>query len=238
MKPNLVFLFQLIRTFATIVVATLILAGVAVPCRAQSGLDSFDRENAKAMLSAAKDDLKKNYYDPGLRGIDIDTHFKAAEDKISKATTRDQLILIVAQTVLVLDDSHTFFLPPPRAAQVRYGWEMKMIGDRPFIHSVKPKSDAEAMGLKVGDEILGVDGFRPTRDNIWKMYYRYYALSPARSIRLAVQSPGETKSREKSTCNICAKEEMSPRTDMWSLAKNFLPGRCQPFQPQKPISKR
>ena len=40
---------------------------------------------------------------------------------------------------------------------------------------MKPKSDAEAKGLKAGDEILAVDGLRPTRDNIWKMYYRYYA---------------------------------------------------------------
>jgi carboxyl-terminal processing protease len=148
------------------------------------------------MLTAAKEDIKKNYYDPTLRGLDIEAHFKEAETKLNSATTRDQLVLIVAQAVLVLNDSHTFFVPPARAAEVKYGWEMKMVGDRAFIHAVKPKSDAETTGLKIGDEILAVDGFRPTRDNIWKMYYRYYALTPARSIRLAVQSPGETQPKE------------------------------------------
>src|SRR5687767_11844563 len=126
------------------------LVGSFHPVVAQAGLGGQDRENAKAMLSAAKDDIKKNYYDPALRGIDIESHFKAAEDKINKATTRDQLVLIVAQAVLEFNDSHTFFAPPPRAARVQYGWEMKMIGDRTFIEAVKPRSDAESVGLKIG----------------------------------------------------------------------------------------
>ncbi len=188
-------LFRRALLMGALALISLVLAGSFRPVRAQA-LDAFDRDNARAMLSAAKDDLKKNYYDPSLRGMDVETRFKEAEAKIKLATTRDQLVVIVAQTLLDLNDSHTFFLPPSRAGQVQYGWEMKMIGDRPFIHAVKPKSDAEATGLKVGDEILAVDGYRPTRDNIWKMYYRYYALMPSRSIRLVVQSPGDTKPRE------------------------------------------
>ncbi|HWN09137.1 MAG TPA: S41 family peptidase [Pyrinomonadaceae bacterium] len=212
MKTKFVFLMQLIRTFPTVILTTLMLAGAAVPSQAQSGLDSFDRENAKAMLSAVKDDLKKNYYDPGLRGLDIETHFKQAEDKLSKATTRDQLIIIVAQTLLELDDSHTFFMPPPRAARVQYGWEMKLIGDRVFVSEIKPQSDAEAAGLKAGDEILAVDGVRPTRGNIWKMYYRYYALMPSRSIRLQIKSPGGTEAKE---LNVPAKVIRTANVTDW-----------------------
>ncbi len=196
MKKKFFVLFPSAPIFRAFTLTGLLLVCLLVAATAQSGLDSFDRENAKAMLSAAKEDLKKNYYDPALRGIDIDAHFKAAEDKLKAATTRDQLILIVAQSVLSLDDSHTFFIPPSRAALVKYGWEMKIVGDRAFISAVKPGSDAETTGLKVGDEILAVDGFRPSRDNIWKMGYRYYALTPARSIRLMVQSPGQQQSRE------------------------------------------
>jgi len=195
MKKTLITFFRPALLRGAVALAGLALAGCFLSISAQ-GLSAFDRDNARAMLSAAKEDLKKNYYDPELRGLDIETHFKDAEAKLKQATTRDQLILIVAQAVLVLNDSHTFFVPPSRAAQVKYGWEMKMIGDRAFVHAVKPQSEAETIGLKIGDEILAVDGFRPTRDNIWKMYYRYYALTPARSIRLVVQSPGETQPRE------------------------------------------
>lgn len=182
------------------------------PLHAQN-LESFDRENAKAMLSAAKDDLMKNYYDPAMRGMDIEDRFKKAEASIKQATTRDQLVTIVAQTLLELDDSHTFFLPPARAAQVQYGWEMLMVGQHAYIKAVKPKSDAEATGLKVGDEILAVDGYRPARENVWKMYYRYYALAPARSIRLVVQSPGDTQTRE---LNVPAKIVRTANVTDWS----------------------
>jgi carboxyl-terminal processing protease len=184
------------------------------------GLDKFDRDNASAMLDAVKEDLKKNYYDPELRGMDLETRFKDAEERIKQATTRDQLMVIVAQTLLDLNDSHTFFLPPSRAAKVQYGWEMQMIGDAAYVTQVQPKSDAEAKGLKPGDTILSVDGYAPSRENMWKMNYRYYALMPSRSIRLVVQSPGQTESRE---LDIAAKVERTANVTDWEkLFVRFL----------------
>ena len=159
-------------------------------------LGPFDRESARTMLQTVKEDLKKNYYDPSLRGFNLDERFKEVEERIKKAQTRDQLIIPIAQAMLDLNDSHTFFLPPFRAARVRYGWTMHMIGDACFVAEVNPKSDAAAKGLKMGDRVLAVDGHQPTRDNLWKMNYRYYALAPTRSIRLSVISAGETQPRE------------------------------------------
>lgn len=174
-----------------------IILGGAYPCaQAQSQLGPNDRSSAEAMLDIIKDDIRKNYYDPQLRGIDLDARAKEAQEKIKQAKTRDQLIVTVAQFMLNFDDSHTFFVPPSRAARVGYGWQMRMVGDQCFVTAVKPKTDAEAKGLKAGDTILAVDGFKPARENLWKMYYRYYALMPARSIRLIVQSPGEAQPRE------------------------------------------
>src|SRR5205085_704254 len=46
---------------------------------------SFDRERGRAMLSAVKDDIKKNYYDPEFHGMDLETRFKAADEKIKQA---------------------------------------------------------------------------------------------------------------------------------------------------------
>lgn len=181
---------------AALIVFALQFSSSSRPPVLAQGLGPFDRANAQAMLSAAKEDLKKNYYDPQLHGLDLDSHFKAAEVRLKQATTRDQLLVAVAQTMLDLDDSHTFLLPPPRAASIEYGWQMMTIGETAFVTAVKPRSDAEAKGLKAGDAILSIDGYRPTRGNMWKMYYRYYALMPARSIRLVVTSPTETKPRE------------------------------------------
>lgn len=167
----------------------------ANPAFAQ-GLAPFDRDNAEAMLSAVKNDLKANYYDPSFRGMNLDERFKQAAAKIKAATTRDQLVIIIAQTLLELDDSHTFFVPPSRSVRVQYGWRMQVIGDDCFISAVKPKSDAESKGLKTGDRVLSVDGAKPSRAIFWKMRYRYYALMPSRVVRLTVQSPDASQPRE------------------------------------------
>lgn len=147
-----------------------------------------------------------------MRGLDIDARFKAAEQRLKEATTRDQLIITVAQTMLELNDSHTFFLPPSRAARFEYGWEMHMVSDKAFVTAVKPKSDAESKGLKPGDLIVSVDDYAPSRDNIWKMYYRYYALMPSRGMRLAVQSPGESQPRE---MEVLAKIDRGANVVQW-----------------------
>ena len=62
-------------------------------------------------------------------------------------------------------------VPPRKASRTEYGWRMQMIGDKCFITAVQPGSDAEAKGLKPGDEIYSWDGYEPTRDNLWKMQY-------------------------------------------------------------------
>jgi len=47
-----------------------------------------DRDRGKEMLSKIKDDLKRYYYDPKLRGIDVDARFKEAAAKIDEALAR------------------------------------------------------------------------------------------------------------------------------------------------------
>src|SRR5260370_38696529 len=58
--------------------------GLYNPLIAQS-LRGDDRDNGQLMLRAIKDDLKKHYFDVNIRGIDIDSRFKQAEDRIKKA---------------------------------------------------------------------------------------------------------------------------------------------------------
>lgn len=175
-------------------------------------LGPYDRGNAQAMLGMIKDDLKNNYYDQSFHGLNIDERFKEAEGKIKLATSRDQLMAIVAQSLLDLNDSHTFLVPPPRAARIEYGWQMQMVGDDCFVSAVKSKSDPEAKGLKPGDRVLSVDGLKPTRGSFWKMLYRYYALMPSRTVRMEVQSPGESEARQ---LEIAAKVQEGASVTNW-----------------------
>jgi C-terminal processing protease CtpA/Prc len=171
------------------------------------GFSRFERERAKMMLRIVHDDVDKFYYDPGYHGVDLKTSFSAAEEKIDNAASISQSFAMIARPLLELRDSHTFFLPPARSAHLEFGWVMQMIGDRCYVVAVEQGSDAEAKGLKRGDEVLGEDGHLPTRDNLWGLIYVYRMLAPRATVRLQVQSPGQ-KARE---IEVAAKVEEKKR---------------------------
>ena len=200
MQKELFWLFRLAVMF--------VLTLFAVNISHSQTFDRIDRGRAKDMLNAVKGELKDKYYDPTFRGIDLDARFKIAGEKLEKATSQGQAFGIIAQAVIELNDSHTVFYPPSRAAKVEYGWRMQMVGNKCFVTAVKPKSDAEKQGLKIGDEILTIEGFRPNRKEMWKINYYYNALSPRTGLKLSVQSPD---AKEPSELNITTKVTTTKR---------------------------
>jgi C-terminal processing protease CtpA/Prc len=157
---------------------------------AQAQTARLERERGRVMLNSIRAEIKSKYYDPTFHGIDLDARFKEADEKIKEATSVSQIFGIIGQAVVDLNDSHTIFLPPARASRTEYGWQVQMIGAKCYIISVQPGSDAEAKGLKAGDQVLSLNGYEPTRDDLWKMQYTYYALRPQQSIQFVLQSPG------------------------------------------------
>ncbi len=153
-------------------------------------LDLTERARAKVMLAEIKSATKDKYYDPAFHGLDINAHFKAAETKLDTATSLGHAYAIIAQALIDFGDSHTFFIPPQRAATYEYGWDMQMVGDECLIVAVKPGADADVKGLKPGDRVLRFEAFTPSRTDLWKARYLYQLLSPRSAITLVVQSPG------------------------------------------------
>src|SRR5262245_10689665 len=149
---------------------------------------NFERDKARTMLRTIKKELEKNYYDPEFRGMDVEARFNAAEAKIKEAQSVGQLFGIIAQALMDLNDSHTFFLPPGRASRTEYGLQMQAFGDKVFVSAVKPGSDAEMKGVKSGDQVLSINGFKPSRELLWKMIYTFYTLRPQPGLSLVLQS--------------------------------------------------
>ena len=148
-----------------------------------------DRNRGVVMLSLVKDYLKEYYYDPAYHGMDLEARFKVADSRIREAGSLSQVLGIIAQVLVELNDSHTFFIPPPRPVDVDYGWKMQMFGNACFVTVVDEGSDAAVQGLKPGDEVLTLDGFKPTRETIWKMEYNYNLLRPQPGKRVVVRTP-------------------------------------------------
>jgi len=176
------------QSFALLVLV--ILFGCTHQVLSQS-VSSQDRDRGVIMLKAVRDDIRKYYYDPAFRGIDLDARTKAAEERIKQAKSNGEIFGAIAQLLLDFNDSHTIFLPPQRSARIEYGWQMQSFGDDCYVIAVKPKSDAEAKGLKPGDKVLKVDGVAPNRANLWIYQYLYTALAPRPVVTMEVQTAGE-----------------------------------------------
>ena len=146
-----------------------------------------NRDMGLRMLADMKDALKEHYYDPKYRGIDIDARFKAAEARIKTLTYNWEVYRVVAQVLLDFGDSHTRFLVPPRTDNFEYGFSFQMIGNDCFVTRIKEKSDAEVKGLKVGDQILAIGKYAPTRRHLWKIIYVLYQLDPIDFVELKIR---------------------------------------------------
>jgi C-terminal processing protease CtpA/Prc len=153
------------------------------------GLSKLDRDRAQDMLQVVAADVSKHYYDPKFHGVDWDAKVREARQKIDRESSLGMAFSHIAAAVGNLNDSHTFFVPPQRPYRYDYGWQFEMIRDRCFVTQVRPGSDAETKGLKPGDEVLEINGYTPTRENLWKMEYVYRILRPQTELTLALRDP-------------------------------------------------
>jgi len=70
---------------------------------AQQQMSNFDRERAQSMLQVVANDVRKNYYDPKLHGVDWDAKVRDAKEKIAKDTSFNMsmsplLLFLIAST--------------------------------------------------------------------------------------------------------------------------------------------
>lgn len=156
---------------------------------AQKPMSSLERERNRQMLKDIKNELVKNYFDPKFRGVNIEEVYKKADELLKQVPSNSESFYIIANFLWTLNDSHTNFAPPSRISQLERGWNMQIVGDKCYVSAVKPGSDAEAKGLKEGDEILGIEGFKTSRDSMWKMKYLFYVLNPIWEYHLVVKPP-------------------------------------------------
>jgi len=169
-----------------------LLGSKAVPADKKSAdvMTPLQRDEALRMLKDVNEKVSKEYYDATYHGLNLDARYKEAEQKIGKAESLSDAFGIIAWYLDALNDSHTFFVPPRRPFLVEDGWEASFIGDTCMITAVKEGSDAASKGLKPGDQLIAIEGFRPSRANWWKLNYAFHGLAPRSGMKLALASPG------------------------------------------------
>jgi len=190
----------------------------------QQKISKEDRERARAMFGNIADDVRKHYYDPKFHGLDWSATVQTTQQAIDNATTLNRALSEIAAGLDKLNDSHVFFLPPQRPYTHEFGWQLEMVGDHCFVTQVRPQSDVEAKGIKRGDEVLTLNGFPPTRDNLHRMMYVFDILRPQPALRVVARSPeGQNKQvdimaamhERKKVVNLTT----SGNTDIWDVIR-------------------
>jgi C-terminal processing protease CtpA/Prc len=193
---------------------------------AQQTMSSFDRGRAEDMLATVTNDVKKHYYDPKFHGVDFEGRVSEAKQQIAKTPSFNMAISHIAATLDVLNDSHTFFLPPQHAFHHSYGLQYQIIGNRCFVTQVRPGSDGDSKGIKPGDEILAINGYQVDRNDLWKIQYLFSALRPQASLRLALQDPSGAQRQIDVTAKIRQTKRVTDLTgengasDIWDLIRD------------------
>lgn len=183
-----------LKSTTSILITVLFICLLGQPMLAQK-IDNIERDRVKTMLKVIKDTIKDEYYDVNYHGIDLDARFKQAEERLKDIKTLAEGFSVIAQVLMDFNDSHLYFQPPLTNVDVEYGYRSKMAGDKLVVTTVKPKSDAEKKGLKVGDQIVSIENFKPVKSEMWKVNYYYNTLSKRSKLNLEVLSPGEEKIR-------------------------------------------
>jgi len=163
----------------------------------QPRISKFEKDQVLQMLNTVSSDVKKHYYDPKMHQVDWDASIQNFRGRIENAASLNRGLSEVAAALDVLNDSHTFFLPPPRPYKHDYGWRIAMVGEKCLVLGVRPQSDAEIKGVKPGDQVVAINGFAPARENLWKMNFVYNVLRPQPSLHVSLLSPsGDRKDLE------------------------------------------
>jgi carboxyl-terminal processing protease len=196
-------------------------------CRAQQQKQATmtqEKQNAiLSMLRSARDEVKKNYYDPKMRGLDIDARYKLYGEKISTAHDLGEGYRIVAAFLSGLKDSHTYFIPPSRPVRFDYGYRYKLVGNSCMITEVRPGTDA-ASKLHIGDQIVMLNGFSVNREDYHDIGYFFGTLSPQSAIKLNLRSPtGEGREVIVNAVVIPKKKtlDLTQGGDLWDLLQRY-----------------
>ncbi len=145
-----------------------------------------------AIFDQVWETVNNNFYDPKFNGVDWQAMRSKYEPQVTQAQSSEEVAALVNQMLSELKTSHTYFYTPNQPAyyqvlgifqpripdlqnqlkkffpngKIEYsgiGIFTKDINGKTFVSAVLDGSPAEKAGLKVGDQILSVDGrpFQP-----------------------------------------------------------------------------
>jgi len=112
---------------------------------------SVERGEWEDILKLVSADVQKNFYDPQMKGLNWAKLTEETRERIKNSNNAGPMILAVSALLARLQDSHTYFVPPPLTAQADFGFSARAYAEEVRVYEITKKGPAEKAGLRVGD---------------------------------------------------------------------------------------
>src|ERR1035441_7840036 len=99
------------------------------------------------IMDVVAKDIQRNFYDPGLKGVDWKAITERARQRVRQADLLNDMLAAVASVPYQLNDSHTYFIPPGRWVSIDYGFEAEPFGKDILVYKMKKDGPAINAGL-------------------------------------------------------------------------------------------
>ncbi|HUI57795.1 MAG TPA: S41 family peptidase [Bryobacteraceae bacterium] len=132
------------------------------PAERQANIDSFEQ-----VWTTVRD----KHWDPKINGVDWQAVHDELRPKVEQATTMDEARAVMSDMLHRLNQTHFGIVPSDAykeladlqsgkagSSEGEPGIELRVVDGRALVTSVAPDSPAAAQGVKIGWELLSVDG--------------------------------------------------------------------------------
>jgi len=150
-----------------------------------------NRDLMRGIAQGVHDIIKKNFYDPSLKGIDWDNELRETQKKIDACNSPGEMLAAIYWMVRKMDDSHTNFLPPWQTLEPRFGFQAKPYGEKVRVYRIKEGGPAEKAGLLVGDTVVGIQGVIADRKRYLQTQFYYRFIQPAAVMLVDIERDGK-----------------------------------------------
>jgi carboxyl-terminal processing protease len=150
-----------------------------------------NRDLMRRIAEGVADVIKKNFYDPSLKGVDLQKLLSETKQKIDASNNVGEMYAAIYFMVRKMDDSHTNFLPPWQTLMPKFGFKAKPYGEIVRVYDIKKDNPAAKAGLRLGDTILGIDGVKADRRLYLQTQFYYRFIQPAGVMVLDLQREGK-----------------------------------------------
>ncbi len=147
---------------------------------------NYERARMRDILNIVSRDIQRNFYDPQMKGIDWEKQTVQARARIDKADSVGEMLTAIFWLADSVNDSHTVFLPPGHPTTAKFGFEAMAVGDKILVTELKKGGAAASAGLKLGDQIVTVNGMTARREDFDLMMLYFRALRPVARMQLSI----------------------------------------------------